>query len=102
MADDDRKAFFTTLPGMLSGVAALMVASTTLYFGLRDRAAKSEAAAVPAGAAALAAPTAAAKTAVAQTPPAATPTVSVEVRRQQAERLAGDWLAAMGDHDIGR
>lgn len=102
MADDDRKAFFTTLPGMLSGVAAVMVASTTLYFGLRDRAAKSEAAAVPAGAAALAAPTAAANTAAAQTPPAATPTVSVEARRQQAERLAGDWLAAMGDHDVGR
>lgn len=40
MADDDRKAFFTTLPGILSGVAALMVATTTLYFGLRDRAEK--------------------------------------------------------------
>jgi hypothetical protein len=38
MADDDRKAFFTTLPGILSGIAALMVAATTLYFGLRDRA----------------------------------------------------------------
>ena len=57
---------------------------------LRDRAAKSEAAAVPAGAAALAAPDCARQDGRRRrTPPAATPTVSVEARRQQAERLAG-------------
>lgn len=103
MADDDRKAFFTTLPGILSGIAALMVASTSLYFGLRDRAAKPEAAASAhgAGATTSAASSPATPTAGAQTPPPA-PTVSIEARRQQAERLASDWLAAFGDHDVGR
>ena len=103
MADDDRKAFFTTLPGILSGIAALMVAATSLYFGLRDRAAKSQPAASASGAGpnTAAAPTVAAPTAGAQTT-ATTPTVSIEARRQQAERLAGDWLAAFGEHDVGR
>jgi hypothetical protein len=97
MADDDRKAFFTTLPGVLSGIAALMVASTSLYFGLRDRATKSQTtASAPAG------PAAAPSTAIVQTPTTGTATVSIEARRQQAERLAGDWLAAFGEHDIGR
>lgn len=102
MADDDRKAFFTTLPGILSGVAALMVASTSLYFGLRDRAAKSEAAASAPAGSATGVTTSAASTAAVRTAPPTTPAVSLEARRQQAERLAGDWLAALGDHDVGR
>jgi hypothetical protein len=102
MADDDRKAFFTTLPGILSGVAALMVASTSLYFGLRDRAAKSEAAASAPAGSATGVTTSAASTAAVRTAQPTTPAVSLEARRQQAERLAGDWLAALGDHDVGR
>lgn len=74
-----------------------MVASTSLYFGLRDRASKSEAAVNVPGATTTGAPAGSA-----QTPAAATPAVSIEARWQQAERLAGDWLAALGDHDVGR
>jgi len=99
MTDDGRKAFFTTLPGILSGVAALMVASTTLYFGLRDRARQN-----PVTSTSLVAgpsvPATAASTTTANTP-APAPTVSLETRRQQAEALAGEWFGAMREHDVG-
>jgi hypothetical protein len=94
MADDDRKAFFTTLPGILSGIAALMVAATTLYFGLRDRAEKRQLTAnVAPGSSTTGAPTT-------QTPATQPPAVSIETRRQQAEALAGEWLGAMREHDV--
>ena len=98
MTDDGRKTFFTTLPGILSGVAALMVASTTLYFGLRDRRPDPPppknliaGPSVPAGTAAM--PTAA----TASTMPA----VSLETQRQQAEAVAGEWMGAMLERDVG-
>jgi hypothetical protein len=92
MTDDGRKAFFTTMPGILSGVAALMVASTTLYFGLRDRAEKKTSTGPIAG------PSVPATTAAATTP--TVPAVSLETRRQQAEALAGEWFGAMREHDV--
>lgn len=89
MSDDGRKAFFTTLPGILSGVAALMVASTTLYFGLRDRERP------PAPAPAPANPAANGSALVSPQPVA-----SLESRRQQAEALAGEWLGAMRERNV--
>ena len=94
MADDDRKAFFTTLPGILSGIAALMVAATTLYFGLRDRAEKRQLTTnVAAGPSTAGAPPT-------QTPATQPPAVSIETRRQRAEAVAGEWFGAMREHDV--
>ena len=36
MGDNDKKSFFTTLPGVLSGLAALIAALTTAYVTLQD------------------------------------------------------------------
>ena len=40
MADDDKKSFFATLPGLLTGIAALIGALTTLYITCNNRNAK--------------------------------------------------------------
>lgn len=96
MSDDGRKAFFTTLPGILSGVAALMVASTTLYFGLRDR--ERPPAPAPANPAANGSALVSPQPAVDPASPA--PVASLESRRQQAEALAGEWLGAMRERNV--
>ena len=36
MGDDDKKSFFATLPGILTGLAALIGAFTTLYVAFQD------------------------------------------------------------------
>jgi hypothetical protein len=41
------------------------------------------------------------QTPVVQTPATQVPAVSIETRRQRAEALAGEWLGALRDHDVG-
>jgi hypothetical protein len=86
MSEDDKRPFFTTLPGILTGSAALIGALTTLYVAVRNQ--QPSRPETPAG---QLAPPLAQST---ESQPPTTPS------RQVAERLAADYLAAWHDHDL--
>jgi hypothetical protein len=86
MPDNEKRPFLTTLPGLLTGVAALIGALTTVYLAVRSQQGS--------------APQTAAEQ---STLPAAKPVEAQPLTspsRQAAERLAADYLAALRDHDF--
>jgi hypothetical protein len=89
MSDDEKRPFFTTLPGILTGAAALIAALTTLYVAVRNQQSSPPQSLAEQSA----------------SPPSAPPAGGQPLpspSRQAVERLASDYLAAFRDHDLAQ